>query len=921
MRIRVSFAQLHGALALVLVAAGPLAVPARVGAQTPPAATPQATVQATAQTTPQATPQATVQATAQATAQATPQATPGPQALLEENGFPDNRNGWPIGTHRYIEGGRYHVVSEHQDPSRGSTLLFPKVAGTRDVVVEAELRLESGPGAGWHGLAARVGGLAAYRLLINRSGSFVLERLGPDDWEDVVTARPHVAIKPMGQPNVLRLAVKGDTLNVSVNGQHVAHVKDESGVAMRVGQVGLSIGGGQHVSVRRVLVTAATDADVGPPPARRPALEDMFFDNRNRWVVAADRPDELDNYFDEAGYHLAVKKTDNPSFWRFRNTLGARIFPADVVAEVEMTLLDGDLELMYGVALRGSEIDGRGYNLLITGDRHFALVKEMPNGWEWLVNWTPSAVIRPAGQPNVIRLVARGGALGVFINGEYVARVEDPTFVREGSVLLRVADGLHVAVRRMTVLQAIESDLPPLTEPPLLLRDTMRGNGEDWPVAEGEVYFGEDGYHLNALKQEGGLFVAVPLSAPFFSDVSLRADVRALEARPDGDVAFGIGVRVQRRPRQGYRFLIDHNGWFTLVRLSEGGDEPIVPWRRHTALRVGGELNSLRLSIRGNTLSVAANGQQLAVVQDAAASARWGDVQLISSAGAHVVVRRVVATGTSDQQFEPPPAPPALKPAPAQVTEAPCLPSLDAPRIEPWGVRVSATNTCGRPMSFTLGFVLLDKGQPVATTGTARWEAANGERRELYLPADTRGATMASGLATGAPAGNDDLICMDVGASRCLATDPMLRVAVDVLARNPSTVPLIRSAANSGVTIRRGQTQAGSSGVFNQAARMVTLHERLDAFSDWDRAAILAHELQHVFDVERGPSRTREECLRRESDAFLRTSEVWGALWQGRLPTPQNALQASINETTALTRDNPLRFARDLAEAYEHQCA
>jgi hypothetical protein len=63
---------------------------------------------------------------------------------------------------------------------------------------------------------------------------------------------------------------------------------------------------------------------------------------------------------------------------------------------------------------------------------------------------------------------------------------------------------------------------------------------------------------------------------------------------------------------------------------------------------------------------------------------------------------------------------------------------------------------------------------------------------------------------------------------------------------------------------------------------------RLDAYSDWERAAVLSHELQHAADDAAGRLGNGIACVGNEEDAFRVESEVWSALWQHRLPASQN---------------------------------
>ncbi|MBI3974650.1 MAG: hypothetical protein HY332_25525 [Chloroflexi bacterium] len=213
----------------------------------------------------------------------TPAVPPAAGTTLNET-FQDNRNGWPIGTHQFFSEAGYNVRTESDDSTRGRSLAVPGLSPFKDLVVEVELRLESGSGSGWHGLIVRASPAGGYRLLINARGALVLDRVTGDGWDDLLPVRPHPAIKPAGSTNVVRLAVRDDVFNVFVNGQHVAHVRDEGDEQLREpGSVFVTMTGGQHLALRRLSVAAPSDADLQPPARPSMLFEDTFSDNRNRW--------------------------------------------------------------------------------------------------------------------------------------------------------------------------------------------------------------------------------------------------------------------------------------------------------------------------------------------------------------------------------------------------------------------------------------------------------------------------------------------------------------------------------------------------------------------------------------------------------------------------------------------------------------
>lgn len=113
----------------------------------------------------------------------------------------------------------------------------------------------------------------------------------------------------------------------------------------------------------------------------------------------------------------------------------------------------------------------------------------------------------------------------------------------------------------------------------------------------------------------------------------------------------------------------------------------------------------------------------------------------------------------------------------------------------------------------------------------------------------------------------------------------------------------------------------GTLGRYERPERVVVIDTRLDAYSDWERAAVLAHELQHAADHARGlPDLTTRDCYARAEDAFRREAEVWSALWRGRLPEPQNGAHTLLNQIASTVQQDPVRFGQQLLSLYRHEC-
>src|SRR5262249_7267814 len=80
----------------------------------------------------------------------------------------------------------------------------------------------------------------------------------------------------------------------------------------------------------------------------------------------------------------------------------------------------------------------------------------------------------------------------------------------------------------------------------------------------------------------------------------------------------------------------------------------------------------------------------------------------------------------------------------------------------------------------------------------------------------------------------------------CLLADHWLAGAISRLEQQDKGRWLLRVASEHHVTLVRGHTSIDSYGEFSPALNKVTLDLRIDDYSAWERAAVLAHELQHA---------------------------------------------------------------------------
>jgi hypothetical protein len=168
---------------------------------------------------------------------------------------------------------------------------------------------------------------------------------------------------------------------------------------------------------------------------------------------------------------------------------------------------------------------------------------------------------------------------------------------------------------------------------------------------------------------------------------------------------------------------------------------------------------------------------------------------------------------------------------------------------------------------------------------------------------------------------SDALHCLDIGASRCLPTDPWLRSTVVELATLPEGAALLKRGADFGVTVRRGDLRAEALGSYSTRSKAIVLSRELDSVTEFERATVLAHELQHAVDhAANRLGSTPENCFQAEVRAFTKQAEIWQSLWRGVLPRALNRLQAELNRITTFVRSDPEALKDIVQRAYHSAC-
>lgn len=172
-----------------------------------------------------------------------------------------------------------------------------------------------------------------------------------------------------------------------------------------------------------------------------------------------------------------------------------------------------------------------------------------------------------------------------------------------------------------------------------------------------------------------------------------------------------------------------------------------------------------------------------------------------------------------------------------------------------------------------------------------------------------------------AEAVSDRQECSGANNDRCLSIDRWLTSAIRVLERVKEGEWLLKVAAENQVRIARGDVGVGILGYYNSKTKIITIDNRLDAYSSWVRAAVLSHELQHAVEDATGQwPDTSAECYRAEQSAFRRQAQVWSELWQNRLPSGADILHQELNEITLGLERDQAAFTKAITPYYKKQC-
>jgi hypothetical protein len=242
-----------------------------------------------------------------------------------------------------------------------------------------------------------------------------------------------------------------------------------------------------------------------------------------------------------------------------------------------------------------------------------------------------------------------------------------------------------------------------------------------------------------------------------------------------------------------------------------------------------------------------------------------------------------------------------------------------------WVAQFSLRNPLDRAMNVEINVVALDApgGRPIIDAPTIFVRS---------LPPQTS-RTASVRVPVGGDAGGwrwwvqshpvqaSNLVRMDVGVGVPLEIDWLLVGALEEMRRASGGEELARVTAQSRARVITGNTPANVLGAFFPDRNLVIISSSLNSASAWARAAVLAHELDHVAGAAAGNLPTDPiQCLAFEASAFTTQAEVWAQLWENNLPRDVTGFHAELNNITRTVGHDPDAFTAQLIRLYGSDC-
>jgi len=353
--------------------------------------------------------------------------TTGLTAVFEDD-FSDPTSGWSEhlsnASEKGYENGKYSILI------KGTGLMSWSTPGLSfgDFVLEVEATQVEGPDDNQYGVLYRyVDTDNFYLFTVSGDGYYAVAKYQDDEPEMLLEWTSSPIINLGQRTNNLAVVAAGSHFGFYINGEHVADVTDQS---FPEGDIGVMAGSFDEPGVLIHFDNITVRAEQGQVPVatQTPGLtavfEDDFSDVTCQWYEISDANVEM--ACQQNRYRFKISGTGVTYV-----SLPTRPEPyADFLLQVQIEQVEGSDRSLHGVAFRYQ--DSKHYYLFATrDDGHYAILKN-EDGFEYLVDWTPSEHINPGSEGNLLAVFVEGPLLSVFINGESVDVVHDDSYPTGG---------------------------------------------------------------------------------------------------------------------------------------------------------------------------------------------------------------------------------------------------------------------------------------------------------------------------------------------------------------------------------------------------------------------------------------------------------------------------------------------------------
>ena len=164
-----------------------------------------------------------------------------------------------------------------------------------------------------------------------------------------------------------------------------------------------------------------------------------------------------------------------------------------------------------------------------------------------------------------------------------------------------------------------------LPAPNILFSDDFGSNASGWEEFssdDGSAGYSNGAYFVNAATKGNIMW---GLSGSTFENTTVEVETTQLLGPANDNTSFGVGCRFTSGDNpSGYLLRISADGYYAIQAVNNGSPTDIVTWTASSAINKGnGEVNRLRATCNGSTLTLEVNGEEVDSVTDSTYSSGY----------------------------------------------------------------------------------------------------------------------------------------------------------------------------------------------------------------------------------------------------------------------------------------------------------